>query len=233
MKARVRPSGEKAGRMSSVDGRGEPLLHAAHDVQNEDPEAFSRRRSIHDGQGAAVGRPREPLVGQALHLPDGALGSAGGRDEAHFRAAPGLVAEEGDPGAVGRPGRAPVPCAIGGQAERLLRADRLDVDVVIVLVLAVPRERHLRPVRRERGLRLAPGVAGERNRFQPDSHGGPGHRDERRTGRRRRPRPPRRARVRPPPAATSAGRAEREPPAACDSASGPACPLAGLRERGP
>jgi len=99
-------------------------------------------------------------VGLPLHLPDRVLCPASGRDEAHFRAASGLVAEEGDPGAVGRPGRAPVACAIGGQLERLFRADRLDVDVVIVLVLAVPRERHVRPVRRERGLRLKAGVAG-------------------------------------------------------------------------
>ncbi len=78
-----------------VDGeRGDPSLPAAHDVHHEDREALYGRRSVHDSQRAAVGRPRKPLVRQALHVADRALGSAGGRHEADLRAAPGLVAEE-------------------------------------------------------------------------------------------------------------------------------------------
>src|SRR5262249_38392196 len=121
-------------------GQRESLLESALDVQQEDPETFARRRAIHYGQRAPVARPREPQHSSALHLPELPLGSAGGRDETHLGAPTGLLTEKRDLGAVGRPGGAPVPRGIGGQPEWLLRADRLDVDVVIVLALAIPRE---------------------------------------------------------------------------------------------
>ena len=73
------------------------------------------------------------------------FGSAqGGNQINRGRRAPwSLAPSKCDTPTIRRPGREPVGGRIRGQAERLLRIEYFDIDVVIVLVLAIPGESHL------------------------------------------------------------------------------------------
>jgi len=48
------------------------------------------------------------------------------------------------------------------EPQRLRRTDQFDVDVVVVLIFAIPGERHLFAIRREAGLLLGAATARER-----------------------------------------------------------------------
>ena len=80
-------------------------------------------------------------------------------------------ARERDPAVIRRPGGIGLCRRVRGQPHGgSRRADLLDVDVGVVFLLAVPDERHLVAVRRERRLRLDAGIGGERTR--PEVAGG-------------------------------------------------------------
>ena len=73
-----------------------------------------------------------------------------GEDGVHDRPAAGVVAKKRDLLPIGRPDGKRIRSGIGRQSSYVRRPDGLHVDVVVVLSLSVPGERHLRAVWRKR-----------------------------------------------------------------------------------
>ena len=132
----------------------QPRAGRDHRGHEQDVEGTALPFAIDDGELGAVGRPVDAAPVREGHAKRGTHASFRTAQRGHDEIAGALggVAQERDEPSVGRPGRRVVLARARRQTQRRARVEELRVETESLAGAAVPAERDLVALRRERGL---------------------------------------------------------------------------------